>query len=130
MKVIAAFFASAVTALSVVVAAAIAFFPALGNTRWEVALHFGTFGSVIIFPLVLLAVLPYLLFRRLGWLNRLSVIVGGIALALAYPTWTWLINSAGFIQWWAFAVCGIAGALAAIVFCRIAGVGRGVAGGL
>lgn len=131
MKIIAAFIASAVTALIFVTVAAVIFFPAMSGTKWwEIAIHFGVFGSVVILPLTLLAAIPYLLFRYLGWLNRWSVLLGGAALGLAYPTFAFFTSSPELVRWWAFAVCGAAGALAALVFWQIAGFDRRAAGGL
>ncbi len=130
MKIIAALLAGAVSALAFLVLTVVLFFPAMSTDRgWEVGLHFAVFGAVIIFPLALFAVIPYFIFRKFGWPNRRSILVGSVALALAYPGWVWL-TSPGFVHWWAFVACAFAGALAATVFCHIAGVGRDAASGL
>lgn len=127
-KELLAALASAISAIAVVVVAVVILWPLsanTGNRLWEVALHFGIFGSVIIFPLVFLIAMPlYYVVRVLGLLSWPAIMFGGVLIALVYPFITLIENKPGFVAWWHFLICGIAGAIAALVFCRVAGIKR------
>lgn len=92
---------------------------------WKSALHFGVYGAVIIFPITLLGGVPLFMVARAFGLIRWSIVLGaGILLGLVYPAIVFIQNEPGVVSWWAFAVCAGAGLVAALVFCRVAGIRR------
>lgn len=130
MRVALAFTAAAAAALATLMLFVLALWPFSESSEpaWRGALHFGLYGGVIIFgATVLLAVPSYLLLRALGRITWASSFIGGVGIALGYPLLVTYENfPSDVVQWWAYAVCGICGAVAAMVFCRVADIQRGL----
>ena len=124
-RLVLAFVASAFAALVAAVLIAVIFVSDKQNHPLEVALHFTVFGAIIVFPVAFVGGIPlYGLFRVLGWINWWMVLLGGIALSEAYAVYIYFINLPGTVTPGEFATCGASGVVAAIVFCRIAGIRR------
>lgn len=122
-KIVLAFLAGASAALAVVVLAAVVFMSSKMNNPLSIAVHFIVFGTIIVFPLTLIGGVPLFgICRLLGWVNWWTVLLGSVALSEIYPFYVYLANHSGVVTGGEFATCAAAGVVAAVVFCRVAGI--------
>ena len=127
-KVAAAFLlapAAAVLTLSFLVFVLWHFAGSDPNPPWRAAMHFGLYGTLIIYPVSLgIGVPAFVLFQRLGWLSRKAVFVGGALLSVAYPAFAAVQNThqPGTVQPLYYVVCLACGLVASWVFCAVSGM--------
>lgn len=89
------------------------------------AVHFALLGSIVIFPISIAAGFPlFLIFKRMGWLSRRVVFIGGGLLSLTYPAFISLSNPhiPGMVTPGHYVICAVCGAVAAWVFCAVSGL--------
>lgn len=122
LRILLATFAGATTAVVVITIIAVFVWPLVGGREntISVAVHFVVFGTAIAFPIAFIGGIPlYYFFKRRGWLTPGSVLAGGVGLSLVFPLHTSLQNPPGFVSFWHFCICAIAGVAASTVFIRI-----------